>query len=251
MSRSDLRTPEMTDVHMHVIPGVDDGALDLPMALRMLAMAWSQGVRTVFATPHAIAFRAQPGETKARFAELRTEAAALLPQLRLLLGCEVLCEAGRMEQVLEALRSGLFPTMGGTDYVLMELAPWGRAEDALLCAEALARSGYRPILAHGERYPYLRQDLPRMDRLRDLGGKIQINAYSLAEETDPAILAWARELVLTGRADYLGTDAHRTYHRPPRAQAGLAWLCGHADRAYAEALARENARRDLMEGQRG
>lgn len=247
MSMQNRRAHEMIDLHMHVIPGVDDGALDLPMSLAMLRLAWAQGVRAVCATPHSGAFQVLPGEVRERFHRLRQAAAALLPELRLYLGCEVYCEVGRMAEVVDALAAGRFPTMGGTAYVLMELSPWGRAEALLPCAEALVRAGYRPILAHAERYACLQGDLTRIDQFRAMGGTVQLNAYSLAEEEDSAIRAWAQQLVKTRRADYLGTDAHRTYHRPPRVQAGLDWLYAAAERPYADALAWGNAQKTPME----
>lgn len=239
---------EMVDLHMHVIPGVDDGALDLSMALELLRLAWEQGIGTVFATPHSSSFHLLSQEIRSGFDLLRQTAAGLWPELRLVPGCEVLCEPGRMERTLDALETGLFPTLNGTAYVLMELSPWGRAADLLSCGEALVRGGYRPILAHAERYPYLQGKPGHMDEFRTMGGRIQLNVYSLAEERDPAIRAWARQLVLTRRADYLGTDAHRTYHRPPRVRAGLDWLYANADRAYADGLAWEHAGQTLLEG---
>lgn len=239
---------EMVDLHMHVIPGVDDGALDLPMALELLRMAREQGIGAVFATPHSGSFRVLAQEIRSRFDLLQQTAAGLWPELFLVLGCEVLCEPGQMERILDALDAGLFPTMNGTAYVLMELSPWGRATDLLSCAEALAQSGYRPILAHAERYPYLQGETGRIDEFRAMGGRIQLNVYSLSEETDPAIRTWAQQLVLTRRADYLGTDAHRTYHRPPRIQAGLDWLYENVDPIYANWLTWERARETLLEG---
>ena len=132
---------EMVDLHMHVIPGVDDGALDLPMALELLRMAREQGIGAVFATPHSGSFRVLAQEIRSRFDLLQQTAAGLWPELFLVLGCEVLCEPGQMERILDALEAGLFPTMNGTAYVLMELSPWGRATDLLSCAEALAQIG--------------------------------------------------------------------------------------------------------------
>ncbi len=51
-----MDTYQMTDIHMHIIPGVDDGSFTMEMSETMLMMSWLQGVRTVFATPHSSAF---------------------------------------------------------------------------------------------------------------------------------------------------------------------------------------------------
>ena len=96
--------------------------------------------------------------------------------------------------------------------------------------------------------PICKAKTGRIDEFRAMGGRIQLNVYSLSEETDPAIRTWAQQLVLTRRADYLGTDAHRTYHRPPRIQAGLDWLYENVDPIYANWLTWERARETLLEG---
>ena len=80
----------------------------------------------------------------------------------------------------------------------------------------------------------------------ELGGRIQVNAYSLTGESNECIRSWARCLVQNHLASYLGSDAHRLSHRPPKAAAGLAWLYQTMPRQYADALAWGNAHRDLI-----
>lgn len=46
----------MSDIHMHIIPGVDDGAYDMEMAKDILLRAYMQGIRRIIATPHSSAF---------------------------------------------------------------------------------------------------------------------------------------------------------------------------------------------------
>ena len=60
MSTSTTMERKMIDIHMHLIPGVDDGSEDEQMALLMLLRAKDQGIRTVFATPHSSAFDEDP-----------------------------------------------------------------------------------------------------------------------------------------------------------------------------------------------
>ena len=86
-----------------------------------------------------------------------------------------------------------------------------------------------------------------VNRFRDLGALVQINAYSLFEEMDDSIKDWARRLVRERKADFLGTDAHRTYHRSPKAQAGLGWLYENIDSEYADAIAWKNAQLLLLD----
>lgn len=245
---STLPIPErnMIDIHMHLVPGVDDGAEDEQMALLMLLRAKDQGICTVFATPHSSAFDEDPVGTKEKFRQLCARAAQIFPEMRIYPGCEVYCEAGRMQSVLAGLESGKYPTMNGSRFVLMEFSQWVMPENTTHCVETLANAGYAPIIAHMERYQYLRDNMALVDGFRELGAKIQINAYSLFEEMDDSIRNWAQRLVLERKADFLGTDAHRTYHRPPCAQMGLQWLYENTNSEYADAISWENASKLLV-----
>lgn len=242
-----IQERKMTDIHMHLIPGVDDGAEDEQMALLMLLRAKDQGIRAVFATPHSSAFDEDSGGTKEKFRQICARAAQIFPEMQLYPGCEVYCETGRMQSVLTGLESGKYPTMNGSRFVLMEFSQWVIPENTTPCVEALVNAGYTPILAHMERYQYLRGNMALVDGFRELGAKIQINAYSLFEEMDDAIKNWARLLVLERKVEFLGTDAHRTYHRPPSAEMGLKWLYENTASEYAGAISWGNAQRLLTQ----
>lgn len=235
----------MTDIHMHLIPGVDDGAEDMMMARMMLLMAREQGIDTIFCTPHSEAFRYSEDGARIIFDRLKKNVESAYPDVKLYLGCEVYCEARIMDQVLENLHSGRYPTMNHTRYVLMEFYGGVEQENAMSCVEAMVKGGYIPIIAHMERYPYLCDNMDLVNRFRELGALIQVNVYSLFDESKDSIKNWARRLVLEQKADFLGTDAHRTYHRPPSAQWGLNWLHENVDREYVETITCANAQKLL------
>ncbi len=237
---------QMTDIHMHLVPGVDDGAMDMEMALVMMSRAKEQGISQVIATPHSSAFQFSKENTKVVFRRLVDAATKVCPAIKLYLGCEVYCEADIMGQVLKLLDSGQYPTMNGTNYVLMEFSQWVYPENTVPCVEAMVSAGYNPIIAHMERYPYLHNHMELVDRFRDMGALIQLNAYSLFDERDESIKNWARLLVQKRKVDFLGTDAHRTYHRPPCAEHDLNWLYGNVEQEYADAIAWGNANQLLL-----
>lgn len=238
----------MIDIHMHLIPGVDDGSEDEQMALLMLLRAKDQGIRTVFATPRSSAFDEDPEGTKKKFRQLCARAAQIFPEMQLSPGCEIYCETGRMRSVLAGLESGKYPTMNGTKFVLIEFSQWVIPENSTPCVEALVNAGYTPIIAHMERYQYLRGNMALVDGFWELGAEIQINAYSLFEEMEDSTRKWAQQLVLERKVDFLGTDAHRTYHRPPSAEMGLKWLYENTDSEYADAISWGNAQQKLTKG---
>ena len=240
----------MIDIHMHLIPGVDDGAENMEMSLVMMARAMEQGISQIIATPHSEVFRYSKEGGKIIFKRLIDAAAKACPQMKLYLGCEVYCETGMMDEVLEALDSGRYPTMNGTKYVLMEFSQWVYPENTVPCVVALTAEGYTPIIAHMERYKHLRDNMDLLNQFRERGALIQLNAYSLFDEMDDSIKNWARRLVQERKVDFLGTDAHRTYHRPPSAEWGLNWLYENVEQEYADAIAWSNAQGKLLEARR-
>ena len=219
------------------------------MALVMMSRAKRQGISQIIATPHSDVFRCSKEGGKIIFKRLVDAAAKVCPDMKLYMGCEVYCETGIMDEVLEALDSGRYPTMNGTKYVLLEFSQWVDPENTVPCVEALVKAGYKPIIAHMERYKFLQGNMELVDFFRDMGALIQLNAYSLFNEMDESIKNWARQLVQARKVDSLGTDAHRTYHRPPSAEWGLNWLYENVERDYADAIAWGNAQNILMEEQ--
>lgn len=237
---------KMTDIHMHLLPGVDDGAMDRNMALGMAFLAREQGINRIFVTPHSSAFDGDPEAVRKQYDLLKGWVSRMLPDLTLYPGCEILCDCNHMDAVLASLDAGRYPAMNGTDCVLAEFSMWVRKDAAEKCVNALIRAGWKPIIAHMERYVYLRENMTLVDQFREMGCLIQVNAYSLYEEMDEAVKSWARRLVLERKADFLGTDAHRTCHRPPCAALGLQWLYENCGKDYAEAVAWGNAERLLI-----
>lgn len=234
---------KMVDIHMHLIPGVDDGAEDMMMSRLLLLRAREQGINTIICSSHSEAFDYSAEIVRDAFQKLAVCTEGAYPDMKLYLGCEVYCEARIVDRVLEKLNSGYYPTMNGSKYVLMEFSMWTDQTDSVACVEAMINGGYKPIIAHMERYMYLCDNMALVDRFRELGALIQVNVYSLFDEDKDYIKNWARRLVQEQKVDFLGTDAHRTYHRPPSAEWGLRWLYENVEREYAENIAWGNAQR--------
>lgn len=233
----------MFDIHMHVIPGVDDGARDMAMAREMLEMAWAQGIRAVIATPHSSAFR-QPEAVLEGFAALKDWLAAREWPMALSLGCEVLFAGDNTEATMARLTAGELSTLNGTEYVLTEFMPSVGAAYVLNVLQRLRAAGFVPVIAHAERCPGVFGNPDRAAALHRLA-LIQVNAYSLVEECHAGIGSAARMLVDHRLADFVGSDAHRPDHRAPAVAAGARYIMEHCDPAYARAVLWGNAERLL------
>ena len=230
----------IVDMHMHVVPGVDDGSTDIAMSLQMLGCAYEQGVRDIFCTSHN-AYEVEATERyKARFMTLQMMAKSRFPDLSLHMGCELLCAGEYMDDILYGLEEGVFLPLGNSKCVLTELYPDTTPEEAKAVVSALCGAGWTPILAHVERYSGL-FDGQTIEALIGMGAKIQVNLHSLEEETFDSIKQNARYLVDNQWAHFVGSDAHRINRRAPEYEAGVRYLKENCPQDYVEKLCFKNA----------
>ncbi len=235
----------MTDIHMHIVPGFDDGSEDMDMSLEMLSIAEEQGIRSIFCTSHSWCSTRACEAYSTRFQALKDCARERFPSIKLYTGCELLCYENNIEENIAMLNSGILLPLGDTRYVLTELFTDTTSKEAELVAEKLLASGWIPIFAHMERYPELFHD-KTIEGLLTMGCMIQVNAYSLAEETNNAVKRSARELLLKKQIHFLGSDAHQTTHRPPRVKEGMKYIWENTEEEYAEAIFYKNVEKYLM-----
>ena len=200
----------MTDFHMHVLPGMDDGSRDVRTSLAMLARSADQGVDTVIATSHFYAednsidqFLERRQTAYDRLAEAVGERSDL-PRIRL--GAEVLYFSGvSTVEDLDRL------CIRGTDLLLLEMpfVPW--TDRVLREVETIQRSGLQVVAAHIERYLDI-QPRRTMEAFFDLDTFIQCNAeFFLSRRT----VRHAMRMFKQGQIHFLGSDAHNLSSRAP------------------------------------
>lgn len=208
----------MTDLHTHILPGMDDGAKTVEESLALLRMQQSQGVDTVVLTPHFYpnkenvdSFLARRDEAVKRLQDALDAAEEPLPEL--LLGAEVLWRSDLIEwERREEL------CISGTRNLLLELpfTPWdGRMIDRLY--DMIGHTGITPIIAHLERYLPL-QSKAMIQEILSLGVPVQISAGIL---THPLQRNGAMKLLKNGQAHLLASDCHDCVRRVPDLAAGL------------------------------
>lgn len=230
----------ITDLHMHIVPGVDDGSLNMSMLLDMLELAYEQGVRDVFCTSNNVYSEEEITRYKSQFMMLQMMAKSHFPELKLHMGCELLCAGEYIDDILYGLEIGVFLPLGNSKCVLTELYPDVTPEEATAVVEALVAAGWKPILAHTERYPALFEG-GTLQELIDLGAKIQVNLYSLVEENKDDAKERARHLVDNRMVNFVGSDAHRINYRSPKYESGVRYIEEHCGKEYLEAVCYKNA----------
>jgi protein-tyrosine phosphatase len=215
----------------------------------MLHSSYIQGVRTAFCTSHGGVYFDKNKSDSARkcFEELVERCHTEIPDMNLYLGAEVRMLPQYINEILDALNSGTMPTLADSAYVLAEYVDRGMTFSQMqVTLERLKNEGYIPIIAHMERYCELVPDIASAKKLHDEGCYIQINVYSLTDGETKEFRTCAKELLDAGIVDFIGSDAHRTYYRPPNISRGIRTLYENYDKDYVDRMVYRNVERLIL-----
>ena len=226
----------VTDVHMHIIPGVDDGSKSIQESITLLQRSVAQGVGTVIATPHSWAIDRRGVEFMlSRFEDLKRAVNEREIPVQLFLGCEMLVYADTIDDCIRKLDDGAYPTLAGSRYVLTEFDPYESRFNMEMCIQRIVAAGYTPVIAHAERCREIA--LEDVKALKYQGALIQINAFSIADEKNSQTRQLANSCLSERIVDFIGSDAHRLDHRPPLIKDGIDALIRRYTEEYAEQVA--------------
>lgn len=202
-----------TDMHSHLLPGLDDGAETLEHSLELLRQLQAFGYRKLILTPHIMGdfYRNTPEGIRGALAALKTAAAAAgITGLELDCAAEYYLDESfgrRLEQQEPLLTFG-----GERRLVLFETSyinePFNLSETVF----NLQAAGYQPVLAHPERYTYLYGRFEELERLRAQGVLLQVNLNSLSGYYSGGAKRVAEKLIDGGLVDLLGSDTHHVKH---------------------------------------
>ena len=190
-----------TDNHSHILWGLDDGVKTPEETFSILAFLESIGLKTLWLTPHTM--EDVPNTTeglKARFSELREQYEG---PIELRLASEYMID-NLFEQRLED-RDLL---THGRDTVLVETSTWAPPIDLWDILEKMMSYGYRPMIAHPERYRYM--TMKDYDRLRGMGAVMQLNLPSILGSYGEEARLKAQALLDKGYYTMVGSDCHRS-----------------------------------------
>lgn len=202
-----------TDIHSHIIPAIDDGALNEKMAVDMLRMASAHGTSHIIATPHFIAGSVENSS------EVIHKKCAGLQGLADREGIAVAVHPGAevfiSPDIPELFDKGIVCTLNDSSYILLELPLSGipiYTDDILY---ELQLKGLTPVIAHPERN---REILRDPDILADMVGRgilAQINSGSITGLYGRKICKVAMKLIKMGLIHFAASDAHSCGERSP------------------------------------
>ncbi|GAB3180976.1 tyrosine-protein phosphatase [Telluribacter humicola] len=199
-----------TDIHSHLIPGIDDGVQTLEESVHMIRRLQEYGYQRVFTTPHVIwdCYKNTPEIILGGLAQVQ----AACKEAGLTVEVGAAAEYFIDEHFIEMLE-GKQPllTLPG-NRLLVELpysSPLMNVSETLF---SIIQHGYRPVLAHPERYTYFYSDPSIYRKLSNQGCELQVNLLSLTSHYGEGIQRMAEWLLREGLITFLGTDAHKIQH---------------------------------------
>ena len=204
----------VVDLHSHLIPGVDDGARSLEESLEAVERMEAAGIGHIITTPHVNASLTHDSRMIGTWLDsvdepwrkLASAVRERFPEVELLRGHEVMLDVPDPNLSDARLR------LAGTSFVLVE---WPRLQIPPRTTHVIQRitdAGYRPILAHPERYWGMRQDLEFAGAWRSAGAYLQVNHGSFAGRYGPEASGVAGQLLERGWVDFLSSDFHARAH---------------------------------------
>ena len=227
---------DLVDLHCHLVPGVDDGARSVEDALDCLQAFRAAGIGRVVTTPHLSASHAT-GRWRARieerFQELETAAAERVPDVELALSFEI-----RIDEPEADLSD---PDLGlGGGALLVEFPQLLLPAYPDLMLDSVREQGWRPALAHPERYTGIGRAYDWIERWRESGVLMVVNVGSLLGEHGPEAERVARHMLSLGRVDLLASDHHCRSRRSTSLREGWDRIAATGARDAADLVASRN-----------
>ena len=194
----------MIDIHNHLIPGIDDGSDSLKLSRKLLKDAIAEGITDVCITPHFMKhgpYKVRKKELVSLFEQLKMDTEDL--NVRLYLGNELYID----RELDELLMNDEICTMNDSRYVLIEFPfeSYSRDYDEYLYNVSL---NYDIIIAHPERYAYVKKDHSFVDRWLKEGYLLQSNTTSLTSRDSRKAIY---DLIEKGKLSFIASDAHNQY----------------------------------------
>ena len=230
-----MKTRCFTDLHQHVLWGLDDGPRTPEEMYAMLEQAVGNQIALIAATTHAYP-RFQPFDLdlyRQRLAEANAYCRSQGWPIQLVEGCEIhYCDS-----VPDLLTAGKLPTLGNSRYVLVEFSEKATLRTIGNAADRLYRAGYQPIVAHVERCRCLVRSPGTAMRFKDEYGLLyQMDCDTFLHPRGLFQWHFVRKMLDKQAIDLLATDAHDTKRRPIRMRKAYLKLRKRYDRRYARQL---------------
>lgn len=206
--KTDNKLPDFytTDLHSHLIPEIDDGSKSMTQSIEMIKELKNLGFKKLITTPHTMSHRFPntKDDILRKFDLLKEEVSKQNIDICL----EVASEYYYDEHFFELIKNKELLTFGD-NYVLFELSYTTPVFGIEQTIYELLKAGYKPVLAHPERYTYFSQNLEKYNQIKEAGLSFQINVNSTNNFYGKNVKKAVEYLINNGLVDFVGSDTHR------------------------------------------
>lgn len=206
---SDYIPPGYTDIHSHILFGIDDGAKTYEDSLLLLNTLYEIGTENIITTPHTSTH--VWNNTPQIILDKRTELYNIIPDLATKMNVNVASEYLLDDTFLHLIENQNVLTYKD-QHILVEFSYFNVPLNYQQIFFEIQLHGYQPILAHPERYSYFNNQPEIFEELKKCGVKLQLNLLSLVGYYGPEVLKMANELLKRNLYDFTGSDLHHKIH---------------------------------------
>ncbi len=200
----------VVDMHSHLLPGIDDGAYDLDESIRMIRSFAEMGKKKLITTPHIMGdfFKNTPAIILPKLDEVR----AAIKEQNIDIELEAAAEYYLDESLFKKLEQEEELLTFGDKYLLFETSYMNETPQLNSLVFELKSRGYKPVLAHPERYVYLFNDFKKVEAIYDKGIYFQVNINSLVNYYSKQSRELAEKLIDRQMVHFVGSDCHAPKH---------------------------------------
>ena len=199
-----------SDVHSHLIPGIDDGSPSMEVTIELLKKFISLGYKKVITTPHVMSdyYLNTPEIINQGLVNVRKS----IEENQLEIKIEAAAEYNLEPSFEDLINDKNILTFGKDNFLLFELSFFSEPQNLNEVIWSMREAGYNPVLAHVERYAYWHNDYDKVEEMVNRGVKLQMNIGSLTGSYGPEVKLFAEKLVDDEVVEFVGSDCHHIQH---------------------------------------
>lgn len=205
----DLIPDNFTDIHSHLIPGIDDGAKTMDDSLQLISKLEGIGFKQFITTPHVLPF--VWNNTKQNILEGESSVLKVLQTVKEKVHFKAAAEYMLDSSLFEKMENDKLLTLKD-NYLLIEMSYLNPPIQLLEYIYRIQVEGYKPILAHPERYLFYHKNFEKYEALKKAGCLFQINLLSTVGYYGNHVAEISNKLLKKGLIDFVGSDVHHQKH---------------------------------------
>lgn len=198
------------DIHSHLLPGIDDGAKDMEDSISLISKLHSYGVKNIITTPHVLG-DVYPNTSEiitSKLTEVQTELKnGGINDIKFRAAAEYMMD----EQFVDLLKKKDLLTLKN-NYILVEMSYFSPPMNLYDILFDIQLQGYKPVLAHPERYLTYHKNYKQYQKLKASGCLFQLNLLALTGYYGEPTKRATKLLLEDNFYDLVGTDAHHHRH---------------------------------------